>query len=71
MHRQYLVVIAILFLVGIMMFFKKNDNVNANDWENPLVYNINRENPRAHFHYMSQKNMLRLTIQINLNISFL
>ncbi len=51
MYRQYLVVIAILILVGIMTFFKKNDNVNENDWENPLVYNINREDPRAHFHY--------------------
>ena len=51
MYRQYAVIIAILTLVGIMTFFKKNDHVNANDWENPLVYNINRENPRAHFHY--------------------
>ena len=51
MYRQYLVVIAILILVGIMTFIKKNDNENENDWENPLVYNINRENPRAHFHY--------------------
>ena len=51
MYRQYLVVIAILILVGIMTFFKKNDNANENDWGNPLVYNINREDPRAHFHY--------------------
>ena len=34
MYRQYLVVIAILILVGIMTFLKKNDNVNKNDWEN-------------------------------------
>ena len=51
MYRQYLVVIIILILVGIMTFVKKNDNVNVNDWENQLVYNINREAPRAHFHY--------------------
>ena len=51
MYRQYLVVIVILVLVSIMTFLKKNDYVIVNDWENPLVYNINREDPRAHFHY--------------------
>ena len=51
MHRQYLVLIAILILLGIMTFLKKNDNVSTNDWENPLVFNINRVGPRAHFHY--------------------
>ena len=37
MYRQYLVVIAILILVGIMTFLKKNDNVNENDWENYII----------------------------------
>ena len=70
MHRQYLVLIAILILLGIMTFFKKNENVNANDWGNPLVFNINRVYPRAHFHYYESENMLRLMIPINLNTLF-
>ena len=34
MHRQYLVIFAILIIVGFMTFLKKNDNVNISITDN-------------------------------------
>ena len=49
MNNQVLSIIGILLLVGGLIFINNKKNVTTYDWENQLVYNINREKPYAHF----------------------
>ena len=50
MKKQVLVGVGILTLVAVMIIMKDpRGKKNAPEWEDPTIYQINRERPRAHF----------------------
>ena len=50
MKKQVLVGVGILTLVAVMIIMKDpRRKKNAPEWEDPTIYQINRERPRAHF----------------------
>ena len=49
MNKQILSIIGILILVGGLIFINNNKKVFIYDWENQLIYKVNRQEPVAHF----------------------
>jgi hypothetical protein len=57
MNKQTISIIGILILVGgLIIVNKNNQSIPTYDWENQAVFNVNREDPHAHFMpYESEK----------------
>ena len=57
MSKQIISIVGILILVvGLIILNKDNQSIPVYDWENQSVFNINREEPHAHFiPYESEK----------------
>ena len=50
MKNQALIGVGIFALVAVLIFMKNvSGNKNIPEWENPLIFQVNREEPRAHF----------------------
>ena len=50
MKKQVLIGAGIVTLIAIMIIMKNTSGkTNIPEWENPTVFQINREKPRAHF----------------------
>ena len=50
MKNQVLIGAGIFALVAVLIFMKNvSSNKNIPEWENPLIFQVNREEPRAHF----------------------
>ena len=55
MNRLFFIALFIVILIGVLIFLKKNNIDSINDWENQSIFQINREPPRAHFHFFESE----------------
>ena len=55
MNRSFLIALFIVILIWLLIFLKKNNRDLINDWENQSIFQVNREPPRAHFHFFESE----------------